>query len=56
MTLDKESARASSLLRGKVVQRIARHREQEVMIEFDDGSRLYVDSGARLEMSITLSG
>lgn len=53
--MDEESGRATSLLRGKIVHRIARHREQEVMIEFDDGSRLYVAGDAILEMSITLS-
>lgn len=55
MILDEESAGATSLLRGKIVKRIARHREQEVMIEFEDGSRIYADSETKLEMSITLS-
>lgn len=55
MTLDEESARATLLLRGKVIKRIARHREQEVLIEFEDGSCIYADSEMKLELSITLS-
>lgn len=55
MTLDEQSARATSLLRGKVVERIVRHREQEVLIEFEDGSRMYADSDVKLEISITPS-
>ncbi|WP_447752841.1 hypothetical protein [Sphingopyxis fribergensis] len=55
MTLDEESARATASLRGKMVRRIFRHREQEVLIEFEDGSRLFVDSEKTLELSITQS-
>jgi hypothetical protein len=54
MNLDEEGARATSLLRGKVVKRIARHREREVMIEFEDGSRIFADSETSLAVSITL--
>lgn len=56
MTLDEESARASSLLIGKRVTRVVRHRDREVMIEFEDGSRLYADSETPLELSVTLPG
>ena len=41
--LDEEAKRATELLKGKVVARVARHREGEVMVEFADGTRLYVD-------------
>ncbi len=56
MTLDEESARASELLVGKAVKAVVRHRDQEVLIEFHDGSRLYVDSVAPVELSIELGG
>ncbi|WP_430446599.1 hypothetical protein [Sphingorhabdus contaminans] len=52
MTLDEESARATSLLRGKVVKQIVRHREQEVLIKFEDGSLMYADSEIKVEISI----
>lgn len=52
MTLEEESARATQLLRGLTVRRIVRHREREVLIEFDDGSRLFTDSKAALHLSI----
>lgn len=54
MTLDEESERATSLLRGKTVKRVLRVREREVIIEFDDGSRFVADSETSLELSITL--
>lgn len=54
MTLDEEGERATALLRGKTVKRVLRVREQDVMVEFDDGSRLFADSETSLELSITL--
>jgi hypothetical protein len=54
MTLDEESDRATSMLLGKAVKRVARNREREVVIEFEDGSRLFADSETPLELSITL--
>lgn len=60
MTLDEnqlsdEATRASELLRGKVVSHIVRHRESEVLIEFTDGTRLFVDrSSSGVELSITV--
>lgn len=52
--LEEESHRATELLAGKVVARIVRHREAELLIEFSDGCRLFVDSSALgLELSIT---
>lgn len=54
MNPDEEGARATSLLLGKVVKRIARHRERELLIEFEDGSRIIADSETSLVVSITL--
>ena len=54
MTLDEETARATEMLRGKMVKRVVRHREGEVLIEFEDGARFFADSNTSLELSITL--
>ena len=52
--LVKESSQATKLLAGKVVARIVRHRETEVLVEFTDGTRLFIDHSAhKLEVSIT---
>jgi hypothetical protein len=52
--LENESAKLTELLKGKVVKTVRRHRSSEVMIEFDDGSRLFVDrSSEGLEFSVT---
>ena len=49
-----EATRATEMLRGKRVERIARRSEAEVLVEFTDGTRLFVDlSGSALELSIT---
>ena len=50
--LVEESAKATDMLRGKVVARVIRVRTSELLIEFDDGTRLFVDGGAQLELSI----
>lgn len=55
MTLEEEIERATSMLLGKVVQRVMRHRDGEVVIEFEDGSRFFADSDSHLELSITLA-
>ena len=54
MTLEEESERATFLLVGKVVRRVMRHRDEEVVIEFEDGSRFFADSDSSIELSITL--
>ncbi|OYU15851.1 MAG: hypothetical protein CFE37_03530 [Alphaproteobacteria bacterium PA4] len=54
MTLDEETARATEMLRGKMVKRVVRHREGEVLIEFEDGSRFFADSETSLELSISV--
>jgi hypothetical protein len=54
VTLEDESERATAMLAGKVVARVVRHGAAEVLIEFADGSRLFVDSTSAVELSITL--
>lgn len=52
--LSQEAARATEALAGKIVARIERHRASEVLIEFTDGSRLFVDgTNPGLELSVT---
>jgi len=41
MPLKEESKRATSLLTGKVVRPVVRHRDRDLMIEFEDGSRFF---------------
>ena len=54
MTLEEEERRATEMLAGKIVSTVARHSSSEVMIEFSDGTRLYVDGMAGgVELSIT---
>ncbi len=52
--IEDEAERASEMLRGKVVARVVRTRPTEVLLEFTDGTRLFVDRVAdELELSIT---
>ena len=52
--LNQEARRATELLAGKTVRHVRRHRAAEVVIEFTDGTRLFVDGiGAGLEVSVT---
>jgi hypothetical protein len=54
MSLEDEAARLTDLLRGKVVKVVWRHRPKEVGIEFNDGTRLFVDAVSNgLECSVT---
>jgi len=53
MTLDQEKTRLEELLGGKTVAKIIRHRANEIGIVFTDGTRLFVDSPAELELSVT---
>ena len=49
-----EARRATRLLCGKSVKKIWRHQESEIGIEFEDGSRLFVDAKpSGLDLSIT---
>ena len=49
-----ESTNATEMLSGKVVAKVVRHRLTEVLVEFTDGTRLFIDHNAsKLELSIT---
>jgi hypothetical protein len=51
--LAQEAAAATTALAGNVVARVERHRSSEILIEFTDGTRLFVDSSADgLELSV----
>lgn len=53
-TLNEEAQKLEGFLKGKKVLKIIRHREKEVLIEFEDGTRFYVDwQNEGLEFSIT---
>jgi hypothetical protein len=52
--LEDEAARLTDLLRGKFNKAIRRHRSDEVLVEFEDGRRLFIDGfSADLEFSVT---
>ena len=52
--LEDEAKKLTDLLRGKVVKVVRRHRLGEVMIEFDDGTRLFVNNTSDgIEFSVT---
>ncbi len=52
--LKKEEKRATKLLKGKVVKKIRRHRKEEVVIDFEDGTRFFIDwRDTELDLSIT---
>ena len=52
--LNDEARRATEMLAGKRVRRIWRHRPYEAVIEFTDGTRLFVDGrDVSLELSVT---
>lgn len=53
MTLEEESLEAERLLVGKIVKRILRPDEGQVVIEFADGARLFASADGALELSIT---
>jgi hypothetical protein len=53
VTLQDESERATEMLSGKVVKRVERHRDTELLIEFACGTRLFVDGQSSIELSIT---
>lgn len=53
-TLQEQADRASEMLTGKTVRIVKRHSAREIMLELEDGTRLYVDQTADgLELSIT---
>ncbi|MEO5679667.1 MAG: hypothetical protein ABIS47_08360 [Acidimicrobiales bacterium] len=51
--LSREAQEATEMLSGLTVRLVRRHRPTEVMIEFADGTRLFVDAVGALELSIT---
>lgn len=52
--LQTEASRMTEMLSNKTVSHICRHKDTEVLIEFKDGTRLFVDvDGNSLEFSIT---
>lgn len=52
--LELEARKIGDLLRGKTLKEAKRHRPTELVLEFDDGTRLYVDKkDDGLEFSIT---
>jgi hypothetical protein len=54
MTLEEEAEGLQRLLEGKTVRKIWRHRLKELAVEFDDGTRLFVDMfDDRLDFSVT---
>lgn len=53
MTLAEDARRATEMLKGKTVLWVARHRENETVVRFSDGTTLFVDAKTPLELSIT---
>jgi len=52
--LKKEEKRATKLLKGKIVKKIWRHRKEEVVVDFEDGTRFFIDwRESELDLSIT---
>ncbi len=57
MARDDEAQRLTELLRGKTVTLVQRHRQTELVIQFADGTCLFVDSKpGDLEFSVTGGG
>jgi hypothetical protein len=52
-SLEAEARKIQKLLGGKVVRKVWRHRTTEIAIEFADGTRLFLNSHAELDCSIT---
>ena len=52
--LKDEERRLQSLIADKVIAQVRRHRAGELMLEFSDGSRLFVNvDGQDLDLSVT---
>jgi hypothetical protein len=51
--LSREAEKATGMLAGLTVRVVRRHRPTDLSIEFEDGTRLYVDGEGALELSIT---
>jgi len=54
LELEKEAWEATEMLKGKTVEIVRRHRENEMSIQFADGTRLFVNqTPTGVELSIT---
>ena len=54
MNLEQEAEKITELLQGKSVSVVWRHRRNEVVIQFTDGTRLFIDGkDAPLDVSVT---
>ena len=52
--LENEAAQLTDLLNAKTIRIVRRHRPDEILIEFDDGTRLFVNrTSDGLEFSVT---
>ncbi len=52
--LNDEAQRLQSLIADKVIAKVRRHRASELVLEFSDGSRLFVNAdGQDLDLSVT---
>jgi hypothetical protein len=55
--LTAEARRMTELLKGKVVKTCKRHRSREILVEFECGTRLFVDAvDPEGEVEISLTG
>ncbi|MET0105067.1 MAG: hypothetical protein ABW072_07970 [Sedimenticola sp.] len=53
MRLEEEAEKITELLKGKTVKACVRNDECELLIIFEDGGRLFVNSSDELDFSIT---
>ena len=53
MALAREAARVTELLTAKRLTRVMRPDPATVVLEFEDGARLFVDTRAGVELSVT---
>ncbi|HEX2784959.1 MAG TPA: hypothetical protein VHN36_15350 [Ilumatobacteraceae bacterium] len=51
--LSREAEEATGMLAGLTVRVVRRHRPSELLIEFEDGTRLFIDGEGALDLSIT---
>lgn len=53
MNIDEEAEKITELLTGKIVESCIRNEEGELLIKFQCGAKLFVNSEQKLEFSIT---
>ena len=56
MSLEKEAERLAELLVGKIVVGAWRHHDSEVVLEFADGTRLFVNGLAHSPLDLSVTG